>query len=260
MMNSYRRNKGRRALLIATVFALAVLGVDVISGGKIREWVRVPASAAWRWSAGVVHGIGGSGFFSSRAGLARENAALRQEIADLKERTALYSALRADYDELRALLDVVEEGRGITAPILSSASASPYGTFLVGAGRADAITYGSTVLSSGGFVVGRITDVDNRRSVVTELLAPGALTDALLRGAGVSIEGQGGGNGRVKIPRGLAVLPGDVLTSAVFGSKPVAVVGEVESDPGSAFSTVYVRLPQSVSSLRFVYIVPAENE
>jgi cell shape-determining protein MreC len=242
------------------VFVLAVLGVDVLSGGKVREWTRLPASEAWRWGAYVVSSIGASGFFSSRASLAKENAALREEVAELRERSALFSTLLAENEELRSLARVAEEGRGITAPILSSTNASPYGTFYVGAGRGDAVVYGSIVETSGGFVIGRITDVDNRRSIVTELLAPNASVDAVVRGAGVSVEGQGGGNGRITVPRGLSIEPGDTLTSPLFRGRPIAVVGHVESDPASAYETAYVRLPVTVSSLRFVYIVPGSAE
>lgn len=255
MMNLYRRNSGSRSG-IATILVLVIVAVDVVSDGKVREVVRVPSSALWQIVAEVPTRIGATGFFSSRRSLAAENAALRRELADLKERSATLSVLAAENEELRSLLAVVEEGQGITAPVLSSTRASPYGTFLVGAGQADSVSYGSIVVTSGGFVIGRVTDVDSRRAVVTELLAPGASVDAVVRKAGISVEGQGGGNGRARVPRGLDIREGDPLTSSVLGGRPIAVVGSVKSDPSSPWSTLFVRLPSPISALRFVYIIP----
>lgn len=253
-MSLYRQNRGRKGFVAVTVTVLILFAIDTVSGGMLRRVVRAPVSALSEWSVALSERIGATGFFSSRRALAAENKALRQEMVLLESRAAAYAAVKQENDELRRVLNVATHPHGITASVVSSTEASPYGTFWVGAGESDSVLYGSLVETAEGFIIGRITDVDTHRSLVTELFAPGASTPATLRGAPITIEGRGGGNGRTKVPRGMPLEVGDVVTSALFGGRPVAVVGSVETSAAEAFATVSIRLPVTVESLGFVYI------
>src|SRR3990167_9217681 len=155
-MNLYRRNnspkagwrppRGHRRLFVATALIFVLVIIDALSGGKIRSLARAGGSEIWKFGSSIAESVAGSGFFSSRRALTAENLALTQQIASLQERAAAHKVLQ---DENRALRDVlrvagVEKGpnraSGITAPIVSSFRSSPYGTFQVGAGRADSVS------------------------------------------------------------------------------------------------------------------------
>ena len=84
-----------------------------------------------------------------------ENAALREQISRLEERSAAYQVLVEENKSLREMTRAASLGVGVTAPVISSFRASPYGTFLIGAGSADGISPGDIVLSSENFVIGR---------------------------------------------------------------------------------------------------------
>lgn len=257
MMNSYRPNKfnSTRRLLAATVLVITLLGIDLLSGGVIRHGARAGASALWKWSSRVGDAIARSGFLSSRRALESQNRALMEEVARAQERAAGYDAQKAENDELRALVNLVPESHGITAPVVSSVRSSPYGTFLIGAGSRDAIMRGALVLTQGGFVVGSVTDVGARVSVVSEVFAPGVSVGAQVAGASVALLGVGGGNARSSVPRAIRVATGDTVVVPQFGQRPVGIVGSVSSSTSSASQEVFVRLPVNLAALGFVFIV-----
>lgn len=245
---------GRRGLLSATMLVAALLVLDVVTGGAVRAQVRFAGAVGTRVLASAGDSIGHGVAFFFHSPLRAQNQALTAELARLSERAGKADALQQENDELRALVDLTQISPGITAPVISSLNASAYGTFIIGVGTGTSIARGDIVLTEGGFVVGRISDIGENTALVAEALAPGASFEGKLNGASVLIEGQGGGNGRADAPRGLAVAVGDVVVSPQFGEHPIGIVGAVASSSASASQSVYVRLPAGLSSIQFVYV------
>jgi cell shape-determining protein MreC len=261
MMNSYRRNEGRRRLFWATIFIFVIFGIDALLGGTVRGLVRSLGTHVYGFGSYTLSSIADSGFFSSRRTLSEDNRSLRERVAELEVRAAGYLVLKDENESLRALVRLEETGKGITAPVISSIRSSPYGTFSIGAGTEDGISEGSLVVTgdgtAGGFVVGRVSTAAKKTALVLELFAPNTSIPVVVRGASTSAVGRGGGNARAGIPRGLAVAPGDPVTSRAFGGRAVGVVGAVHSDPSSATAEVYIGLPVNLSELQFVFVVPS---
>ncbi len=260
--HSARGNKsGRNKLLAATCIVIAIYTLDLLTQGAIRKQVHAGTAAVSRWAAGAAEVVVGSGLLSSRRSLESQNRSLLQQLAQAEERVFSHGALKAENDILRALVHMVGSATsasmagGVTAPIVSSVRSSPYGTFLIGAGSEDGITSGSIVLTSEGYVIGVVGTVGAHTAVVSEIFAPGATIDAVLNGASVVVRGSGGGNAHVKVPRQMAVEIGDPVVAPQFGQRAVGLVGEVASSSASASQDVYIRLPTSLSSLRYVYVV-----
>jgi len=258
---SYRpphgQGSGSRRLLAVTALVIVLFIIDIISGGKIRSQLRAGEAAlsglvSRTWSA-----VTGTGIFSTRASLEARNRSLQGELAQLEERAGSYDVLREENAQLRALLNLAGQSRGVTAPIVSSVRSSPYGTFLIGAGANDGITRGSLVLTAGEFVVGTVSDTGAHTATVVEAFAPGASIDGVLNGAAFVISGSGGGNGEGKVPRGITVAAGDPVFAPAFGQRAIGIVGAVASSTASASQEVYIRLPVNLASLQFIYVVPA---
>lgn len=256
---SRQRSSRRRQLLAATVAVIILFVLDVATGGAIRGAVRGAVSILWNGSAHARSAITNTGYFRTHRSLAAENAALRDQVAAYKEDAAAYDTLMAENEQLRALVHIAAQERGVTAPIVSSFRASPYGTFLVGAGEREGVRGGSLVLTSDGFVVGTVRELHAHTALVQGSLASGSDTDVIIGSTAATLEGRGGGNGRVELPRDIAVATSAPVIAPSLGSRPVGIVGRVESAPASASQIAYVQLPVNLSSLRYVYIVPPRD-
>ncbi|RJR13658.1 rod shape-determining protein MreC [Candidatus Parcubacteria bacterium] len=258
MMNLYRHSKkpSRAPFILATALVVLVFLIDLVSGGSIRAVVR--EGVARVWSTGT-SSISLREFFSTRHALQNENRTLREQITELTLRVAAFEVLKLENQELRVLTGLAEEGSGVSAPVVSSFSTSPYGTFLIGAGEANGLTVGNLVIAGdvrfGGFVIGRIEATDTHMSLVKSLLAPGEATEATVHDIGVVVRGRGGGQGIAEAPREAIIEAGDVVTAATLGQRPLGVVGHVEKDPSGAAQRVYVHLPFSLASIQYVRVV-----
>ncbi|MDP3646357.1 MAG: rod shape-determining protein MreC [bacterium] len=258
MMNLYQPNNpnrlGRRRLLIASILVVFIFVLDGLSAGKIRAVVHTTVGFIWQRGVGVVEAVGSTGFFSTRRALERRIKDLSDEVMRLNELSAHDRVLKDENERLRALVNLAVTVPGITAPIISSFKSSPYGTFMVGAGSVDGISAGNLIVSPGGFVIGRISNVGQHSSLAREVFAPNTTVEAVINGSATTVEGQGAGNAHARLPHGVTVEVGDPVTSPVFGGRAIGIVGFARSDAASAYSDVYIGLPVSVESLRFVYI------
>ena len=258
MRNSYQQNKGRRRLLLATVFVIVVFVADALSGGSARAFARAGAANMWAAGASAGERVFDSGFFSTRRALEKENKTLREELTQLQTRVAAFDILKIENESLRLLAHFAERERGITALIVSSLRSSPYGTFLIGAGSEDGIRAGNLVMAGdpqfGGFVIGRVESTDARISLVKAVFAPNEAFDAVINDISVMLLGRGGGQARAEAPRDAEIKTGDSVFSPSVGGRAIGVVGGVEVDKGDASQRVYVILPFSLT-YRFVYIV-----
>lgn len=249
----------RRRLLIATVIVLLVFSFDILSGGLVRALARGTGSTMWGVGSAIGSSISGTGLLSSRRALQEENTALKQQLAQLRVRDASFQVLMKENASLRALARLPESSPGITAPVISSVSASPYGTFLIGAGIEHGVKKGDLVALSNGsdaLVIGRVDDARKKSSLVMFVFAPNARIEGTLRGAPIAIEGQGGGNARSDAPRGLTIEIGDPVIAPSLGGRAIGIVGKVDSDPARTFQKVYIGLPVGLSEVSFVYVIP----
>jgi cell shape-determining protein MreC len=247
-------------LWAATVFVIFLFCADWLSGGALRHVVRGAAETVSRPVFAVAHGIASSGFFSSRASLAAQNDALSQQIAQLQERAAYDAVLQSENDQLRSLSHLAQTPHGLTAPVISSVIASPYGTFLIGAGATDGVRAGDAVMSAqasgeGGFVIGEVSDVGAHTATVREVLAADAAVNIIVSGSPATLQGSGGGNGHLSLPRGARVAEGDAVIAPQLGGRAIGIVGSVASSSASAKEDVYVRVPVNLGALQFVYVV-----
>ncbi len=249
--------RGRSKLLFATVLILCVFGLDALLGGPFRNFVRSVAGGMWNVSSSAKQSVAESGFFSRNSTLAQENAQLKRELASVRERASAYGALREENETLRSLLRFTQTSQGVTAPVVSSYHASPYGTFLVAAGANDAIAPGDIVLSETGYAVGRVVDVGSSHTLVKAVFHAGAEIDVVVGNAALTATGEGSGNALVNVPRGISVEVSDTVIAPTFAGHPVGIVGKVEEVSTTAEQKVYIVLPVNLSTIRFVYIIPS---
>ena len=252
----YRDNtrKQRRNLLLATLAVAVLFGADGFSGGTLRNIVRLAGNAVLSEAHAALTRIGSSGFFATRAGLARENQALKEQLATLEARLPALEVRESRMEELEQAAHLASEAPGTTAPILSRPAASPYSTFSIGAGEGEGLERGARVLSTNGFVLGHIIDTAAHEALVEELFAAGKQIEAQIDGRAITLEGKGGGNALGELPRGVPVAIGTAVFARGEASHAIGLVGHVEGEPSSASVKVYVRTPINLQTLSLVFV------
>jgi cell shape-determining protein MreC len=263
MKNLHRRSdkKSVRHLIVATVLVVVICAADVLSGGKLREGVRQAGAGVFTFLTNVKSSVFQSGAFSTRRSLIRKNEALKREIDALKLSVAGTAVLEAELAELRSMVRLAEEAPGITASVVSSLRASPYGTFLIGAGTSNGIGQGDLVTVGSGesnFVLGYVSEPGTRVSLVTEVFAPSAEVSAVAAGAEFLVRGRGD-NGRAEVPASLDIAEGEPVASPAYGGRPLGIVGGIVEESGGASKELFIRFPVNLSEVQFVYVIPRQQ-
>lgn len=258
-MNYLQRNRTRGSLkkpimALVGIFALGALIFSFLDGVIIAA-----ASPLWRgenFAAAKLSNIGD--FFKSRNSLVRENNALQMKIAALElERAARFSS-PYDAEDLSQLIGRRRESGGVVAAVLVSPPKAPYDTLIIDAGSSDDIEVGMRVFIPEGPILGEIVETYISSAKVKLFSAPGEKTNAVLErhGIPVTLEGAGGGNFRVVLPREAEVEVGDRILSADVFSNLMSVVGGVSMEPTDSFKDVFASSPANIFNLHLVLVRP----
>ncbi|HWO07754.1 MAG TPA: rod shape-determining protein MreC, partial [Candidatus Paceibacterota bacterium] len=214
--NTRRESFGGLAAMVVVLCAV-VFAADYVTDGFFQSEVRRAGGAALSSAASVASAVEGSGFFTSRRALQAENEMLRRELTIAAERLASVQLLRNENEALRELANLAAEEAGVAARVISSYRATPYGTFMIGAGRRDGVVDGAIVLTEGGYVLGIVTGAGEYTATVKTVFAPGEDVDLVVRDIAFTAKGQGSGNARADVPREAQLFVGDVARAPAFG-------------------------------------------
>ncbi|MFZ2719573.1 MAG: rod shape-determining protein MreC [Minisyncoccia bacterium] len=240
------------AILLVAAF---VFGIDRVSGGLVRDYAQEGGGVIWSAAASAVSIVTENGGLATRRALEEENTELKDALAMRDEQAARFRAVALENESLREMANLASMEDGITVPVLSSFSSSPYGTFRIGGGAAAGLSEGNIVLTPGGFVLGSITSVSSRGATVEAFFAPEKEIEMQVAGVPFLAEGRGGGNARGEIARDASVRVGDVVTVPAFGGRPSGVIGMLESASSSAYTSIYIRIPRNLDSMRYVHVL-----
>ncbi len=104
-----------------------------------------------------------------------ENLELKQQISDLNEQLVDYENNKSELEELKKFINIKEDNPEdeLSAPcnIISKSSTAPYYTFTIDRGAKDGISLYDPVVTGDG-LVGIISEISERYSVVTTILSP----------------------------------------------------------------------------------------
>lgn len=244
---------GTRVFVFVSVVVALLMTVDWFTAGAIRHVVRPALTPIATFSERVVQALEAQEFWKTRTALLNEVSMLKEELTRREMESALLSALESENTILRSLVGFSDTG--VTVPITSSFSSSPYGTFTIGGGSSHGIEGGDIVIAREGFVLGTVTDVALHSAIVRAVFAPGVDSDVVAGDVGFSVSGRGGGNALAQVPREAPLSTGAPVIAPFLDNRPVGVIGNIESASSSAFADVYVHFPFNPNSLRFVTVV-----
>ncbi|OHB02192.1 MAG: hypothetical protein A3F53_01165 [Candidatus Zambryskibacteria bacterium RIFCSPHIGHO2_12_FULL_48_10] len=258
-MNYLPRNRARSpfmkpVLVLLGVFVVVVFLLFLFDGAIISI-----ASPLWKGENIVATKLGVIGnFFHSKNFLATENATLKERIAFLElEKAARFPEMGSGGAMEEMFARRVETG-GIIATVLARPPQTPYDTFIIDAGSNDGVKEGSGVLMSEGPGLGTVEQVFGSSAKVRLYSASEVKTAAMLERHGISVtlEGAGGGNFKLVLPRETEVEAGDRILSADISSRLLAVVGDVVMKPTDSFKEVLAISPVNIFGIHFVLIKP----
>lgn len=245
-----------RALFLVTMFAVLFMSTDWFVNGALRSYTRTfiqPfVSGMYRVSTSLLH----TEFWVTRDALQNEVRNLRSELASTQDARAALLVAQKENELLRTMARVAEKTQGVTVPITSSFTSSPYGTFTIGGGSSIGVQVGDAVIAGDGFVLGTVTDVGLDSAVVSAVFAPGASIDVTSNDVGFSLSGRGGGNARAEVPREATLSVGAPVLAPHLANRAVGVIGRIEAASSSAFSDVFVIFPVNTNAIQRVFVTP----
>lgn len=249
------RNSIKKPALIALfLFAIGALVMPILDGAILSA-----VSPIWKgesWAASQVAKV--ADFLRTKNSLTAENNSLKERLAQLEVERAARFSMPVNEESLGDLLGRRRETGGVIASTLVKPPQSAYDTIVIDAGTNEGISTDFKVLMPEGPTLGIVTDVGVNTAKVRLFSAPGVQTHAVLERHGIPVilEGAGGGNFKITLPRETDVQIGDRILSADVFSSLLAIVGEVRMEPTDSFKEVFARSPINIFNIHLVLVRP----
>ena len=196
------------------------------------------------------------GYFVSKKSLIEDNLSLKQEIVGLRMTEVDHQVLLKEFEDMKSKLGRGENASRIVSRVLSKPPYSPYDTFVIDAGSEDGVSLGSPVYISDNIIVGLIKNVTPSTSLV-ELFSNGGLeqeTTLSRTGAMYKLQGLGGANMKLEVPKDTDIVWGDVFLYPRFSPSMVGSVYYIDVSSQSSFKTIYIRVPVNVFATKYVFV------
>ena len=188
---------------------------------------------------------------------------------------ALIQSLKTENEYLRSMLGKNPESSDmILAGVVERPPRSPFDSLVLDIGSDQDILDGDLVFSDGFYAIGTISSVNEHTSTVSLFSSAGQKIDALINSTSeeskddfstttakkknslfpVLVEGRGGGNFYMKLPKNIKVKVGDPVVWPSTETILLGAVEVVESGDGDAYSQVLFKSPINMNSLRYVQV------
>ena len=195
-------------------------------------------------------------FFILKSILVSENLFLQDELADLKLKQFDYDILLQENQNLKNELGRSGKSHRVISAILSKPPFSPYDTFVIDAGSSDGVVVGSRAYISESIIVGLVKEATAHTSLIQLFSSGNQKQQATLSrtGASFTLEGSGGANFKLEVPKEADILLGDVFLYPSLSSSVIGTVYYIDTNSQSAFKTVHLRIPQNIFQSRYIWV------
>ena len=260
-MNYHLRSKPKskfsgKAIAIG-VFFLILCGLAYLFPDVVRNTTRTVSLPFWHGSSALTGAYSHiKEFFIFKNTLISENAILKAEAASLKLKEMDYDILMKENQDLKNQLGRLDISPRILSKVLSKPPSSPYDTFILDAGSNQGVALGNKVYLSDNVIIGLIKNVTPRTSLVELFSSSAVKQESVLSrtGASYGLNGNGGANFVLEVPKDADILWGDVFIYPALTTSVIGAVYYIDTNSQSAFKTVYIRIPGNVFTAQSVYI------
>lgn len=196
------------------------------------------------------------GFFRSKMSLIQENQALKISLEEIRMKEVAYDALKEEYDTLKSLFGRIKPEGFILAGVLVRPPQAPYDNLIVDAGSEEGVRVGDVVFANDTVILGDVVEVYEHQAKVELYSTAGKkITGFISRtGVEVGVEGRGGGDFEISVPKDAIVNESDIFVTAGVSGYVVASVVAIDSKPTEAFQRVLAQSLASMSQIRWVAI------
>jgi rod shape-determining protein MreC len=266
----------RRRLIVFVVLVGLCLAMLVVSGSapaqELRRGVRFAAAPVQETLADGTRAVTDVlGAFGEIEGLRRENIELRSTVQQLQEQLGTLDALLAENERLARLLDVRDrlEWQTTAARVTSREATQFERVITIDRGTESGITRGAPVLSEGGALAGKVTEVGNGWAAVMLI----SDTRSLVTGLDSRTRATGEVTGRLAAPLAMANIPvtdkisvnDRVVTAGIDLGKrfrssfprniPIGRVVDVQQEPGSIIQTALIQPAADLEKIADVLVI-----
>ncbi len=195
-------------------------------------------------------------FFVWKSTLIKENLKLQEEISVYKLNKIDYDLLLKENEELKESVGRNVSTNRTFSKVLSKPPQSPFDTFVVDVGSALGVAVGNKVYISDSIILGLVFETTENTSIIKMFSSGDQNTESVSSrtGANFVLEGTGGDNFKVVVPKETDILWGDSFLYPGLNDSVMAVVYYVDSNSQSSFKTVHLRMPGNVFQVKSVFI------
>ena len=251
--NREKKNNNLKIILIAGVAILIY-----IFGSFIYEPLTSPILAVARplLSANTTLGRtlnNTAQFFTLRKQLVRENNDLKVKLLET-ERLLFTANTKLKSLPISTFLNSTETN-SFTARVMAKPRFLPYDILLLSSFSGQEAGVGQLVFWGENIILGEIVQTTSSEAKARLYSSGGTTKNVLIDGTIPAVlEGRGGGNFVIQLPRGLEILIGSRVYLADKPNLVIAIVGQVAKVPEKPFQTIYARTPVNINTLDWVAI------
>jgi len=195
-------------------------------------------------------------FFVWKSNLIKENSKLKDEISVYKLNKIDYDLLVKENEELKESVGRNVSTNRTLSKVLSKPPQSPFDTFVVDVGSGSGITVGNRAYISDTIILGLVSETTENTSII-KMFSNGdqsVVSVSSRTGANFVLEGIGGANFKVVVPKETDIVWGDSFLHSGLKDSVMAVVYYVDTNSQSSFKTVHLRMPGNVFQTKSVFI------
>lgn len=199
----------------------------------------------------------------SKQELIDENIYLKEEITTLRVQFLSKELLLQENIELKELLGRHNTERvSILGTVLAKPNRTPYDTLIIDVGRDSGVEKGNVVVVYGDVVIGEIDEVSRKNSRVKLFSSPGEEIDIIIGKENIEsiAYGIGGGNFLIRLPHGIDVEEGDVISFPAINVALIGIIETIDIQPSSSFQNILFKSPVNMYELKWVEVFLSESE
>lgn len=257
LLKSKPRNPVRGKIVLVVVVFILLLLVGIIFSNSIRGFFYGISKPLWVSESIVTAPFRGTtNFFKLKNTLISQNLELQDEVTSLKLKQIDYDILLKENQELKGEIGRRSDKNLVFSRVLSRPPRSPYDTFVIDIGSVHGVSPADRVYLSDNVIIGIVTTVTPNTSLVQLFSSGNNKQEAVLSrtGASYTLDGSGGANFQLEVPKDTDILWGDIFLYPGINSSVIGSVYYIDSNSQSSFKTAYIRIPGNVFQTKSVFV------